>query len=230
MEEKISRVYEEMEKLRTENSALNDEINELHLLLLELGDPDEKPHPKLILRGDTWIVEGHESTENELVVNCSKEENVEIVKCDGGEEYFCIRIQPIAGKVLVENCKKLKVVTECVLYEIVLFNCEDIVLVVGGESPFIELNNCKGVGLLLSHESMDGPIELVRSGGVVLTSPLISREKVTHKMVCTSEELEAGDRLWFCEMPSYVQMSFWNGKWYARPTSNADNQSLSFES
>eukprot|EP00960_Hanusia_phi_P067760 766693-Hanusia_phi.AAC.3 len=39
---------------------------------------------------------------------------------------------------------------------------QDVVLVIGGESPFIELNNCKGVGLLLSHESMDGPIELVR--------------------------------------------------------------------
>eukprot|EP00960_Hanusia_phi_P067761 766693-Hanusia_phi.AAC.4 len=99
MDEKLSKVYEEVETLKMQNSALNEEINELHLLLLELGDPDEKPHPKMILRGDTWIVEGHEKTEHQLVVSCSKEENVEIVKCDGGDEYFCIRIQPIAGKV-----------------------------------------------------------------------------------------------------------------------------------
>ena len=80
---------------------------------------------------------------------------------------------------------QLKVMLDAVLFEISIINCQDCVFVVAAELPHTVIKHSMGVGLLTSHERMDGKIEMAHSAAVVLRSLSCSRaQSLNFSLTC----------------------------------------------
>jgi hypothetical protein len=105
--------WQMIHELSSQNRELEDEIRDLHTKLVELGDPDERPIPRVDLKKNNWIVEGYEDTAQPIVVACHEQQEVEILSCRGGTTFTTVHITNCANRVLIENCKMVRVQPAC---------------------------------------------------------------------------------------------------------------------
>ena len=99
-------------QLSTANRDLEEEIRSMHTKLVEMGDPDERPIPRVDLKNNSWIVEGFDDNEQPIVVACHEAQEVEILGCKGKDKFMTVHITGCANRVLIENCKMVRASAE----------------------------------------------------------------------------------------------------------------------
>ena len=206
-----ARVLELINELQVENGELEADIRGMHARLVEMGDPDEPPIPHCELHANKWLVEGYDGAHQTINVTCQADQEVEILHCSGGNEFVTVHVKSCAKRVLIANCSMVKVIIDVALFGVEMVHCRDSVVVVAAEPPKIVLKHCVAIGLLLSHDRMDGKIELAHSAGVVLSSPL--RASMQDPTLVTVDELEKAEHFVSVDIPSYVNCSWENGNW-----------------
>eukprot|EP00802_Teleaulax_amphioxeia_P024667 Tamp_25401.p1 GENE.Tamp_25401~~Tamp_25401.p1 ORF type:complete len:273 (+),score=57.05 Tamp_25401:95-913(+) len=204
-------VMEQIHEMQDANRAIEEEIKAMHTKLVEMGDPDERPIPRVELTNNVWIVEGYNDASHAVDVPCHHTQSVEILTCKGEQDLTTFHVSGTAANVLIENCQMVKVLVDAVLYDLTLINCQDCVVVIGAEAPKVTVKHCVAVGLLLHHDKMDNTLECNSSAAVMLTSP--SRDCLTSRVSVTVNELEKAGHFMACEIPSYINCRLVGGTW-----------------
>lgn len=205
-----------MRSLNKQNDDLDDEIFKMHIALLKLGDPGEAPFPRTKLIKDAWVVEGHEGVgEPGIEFQCDPQHAVQVLNCNGGDTLTPIVISGSAKRLEVENCRHVRIIAEAVLFGITVTNCQDVLIVAGGEVPDVEVESSTAVAFLICHRMIDGKFRCINSGGI-----MVSTVDRGDNPVMLPEHILAAEHLVSAEVPAYFVTTSSYRTWTSQVTAH----------